>query len=84
MIFCRYRSNTSLRKMGISNLLISLLKEAVVSDTVTGHLINILHLIGILMSSASFIEEFFVLRVVELVVLRVCDIGPIIPCWNGT
>lgn len=53
----------------MSNLLIPLVKETVVSDAITGHLVNILHLIGVLVCSAPLIEEFLVLRVVELVVL---------------
>lgn len=55
--------------MKIFNLLVSLFEEAVISDAVTGHLVNVLHLIGILMRSAPLIEKFFILRVVMLVVL---------------
>jgi hypothetical protein len=63
---------------------IPLIKETMVADAIAGHLINILHLIRILMCSATFIKEFLILRVIECIVLRVCHIGSIIPCRNGT
>jgi hypothetical protein len=53
----------------MSNLLIALVKETVVTDAIARYLVNILHLIGVLVRSAPLIKEFLVLRVVVLVVL---------------
>ena len=68
----------------ILNLLIPLIKETMVADAIAWHLIDILHLVSILMRSAAFIKEFFILCVIEFIVLRIRHIGSIIPCGNGT
>lgn len=50
-------------------LLVPFIEEAVISNAVAWNFINVLHLIGVLVGTASLIEKFLVLRVVELIVL---------------
>ena len=51
------------------NLLVSLLKEAMISDPITRHFVNIFHLVRILVRSASLVEELLVLGMIKFVVL---------------
>jgi len=63
-------------------VLIPLLEKLVIPNSIAWHFVNVLHLIGVLVGTASLIEKLFVLRVVELVVLRVGYIGSVVPRRN--
>lgn len=50
-------------------ILVPLLEKAVISNSITGHFVDILHLVRILMSSTPLIEELLVVGVVRPVIL---------------
>lgn len=63
-------------------VLISLIEETMISNTIAWDLVNILHLICVLMHSASLIKEFLILCMVKLIILWVSHVCPIIPSRN--
>lgn len=58
------------------------LEKAMISNSIAGHLVNILHLISVLVRSASFVEKLLVVSVIRPVIFRVGHMGPIVPGWN--
>jgi len=54
-------------------------EETKVTVAVWWRFVDILKLVGVLMSSAIFIEEFSILSVISMIVLRKCYIRPIVP-----
>ena len=50
-------------------LLVSLLEETMISDTIAGHLVNVLQLICVLVCSAPLIKKFLVVCVVPTIIL---------------
>lgn len=63
-------------------ILVSLIKETVISNSIAWDFVNVFHLISVLMHSASLIEELFILCVIKFIILWVCNVCPIIPSWN--
>ena len=53
-----------------------------VPDSIARCFVNVLNLISVLVGATSLIKVFLVVRVILLVVLRVSNMGPIVPCWD--
>lgn len=50
-------------------VLVSLVKETMVSNSIARHFVDVLHLVCVLVHATPFVKEFLVLSVIKLVVL---------------
>ena len=64
------------------NLLDFWIEEMVIPDTIRWCLVNVFHLVSILVLACVLIKILFVVNMVAVVVLAICNIRTIVPCWQ--